>query len=288
MSRAVVLLVSAALLSPVAASAAPDLQEDPISLDLASADLREVLRSFELMSESRLKLDPAVDGEVTVRLSKVTWRTALSAVCETAGCDWRLTGASPRLLEVRPRSSGRSPEGLDAPLRLKLDDLPAADVLTALAVQAGRSIDLEGEFTSPMSLTLDGVSVETALDALCEALACDWSLSRDDARLVVRHAPLAVPTGRAAPEISSALRDKLRRSLDMSLAGAPLRAVLQSFGQVLDVPVVIEDGVEGSVTVELSQVPCETALNTLCAAHGCRWGLATEGAQPRLRFDRSP
>lgn len=283
MNRTLPLLLWTLTLLPTVALGAPDVQHEPFSIDLVSADLRDVLQSFEMMSESRLEVAPEVDGKVTVRLTEVSWPTALDAVCESAGCSWRLRGSDPRRLEVGPRASGRLPEGLDAPIRLRLDHVPARQAFTTIAAATGRELATEGDFTTPVSLTLDGVTAETALTALCEGLGCEWSLRRDETLQLRRTAPRA-SAGGAAGEISADLRDRLRRSLDLSLAGAPLGAVLQSFGQILEVPVEIEDGVEGSVTIELDGSPVAAALDAVCAANGCRWSLEGPGdSPPRLR-----
>ncbi|MCB1035622.1 MAG: hypothetical protein KDD47_17505, partial [Acidobacteria bacterium] len=212
-------LLTAALLG-AAAQAAPEEQRDPISLDLASADLRDVLRTFEHMTESPVDVDPRVEGKVTVRLEKVRWSTALDAICEGSGCTWELTTTSPRRLKIRPRSTGLVQEGLDTPVDLIADGVPASEALTAVAKATGRELSLDGDFSAPVRVLLDGVSAATALKALCESLACEWALTREGNALRVRPAPRSVPVSGEARDVSGELRERLRLSLDLSLAEA--------------------------------------------------------------------
>ncbi|MCB1035656.1 MAG: hypothetical protein KDD47_17675, partial [Acidobacteria bacterium] len=113
--------------------------------------------------------------------------------------------------------------------------------------------------------------------------ACEWALTREGNALRVRPAPRSVPVSGEARDVSGELRERLRLSLDLSLAEAPLEAVLKSFGQILEVPVEIEEGVRGSVTIELSGTPFEGALNAVCAANDCRWSLESGGVGSKLR-----
>ncbi len=57
----------------------------PISMDFQKADIRTVLRSFSVYSGKNIIASPAVEGEVTIFLEEVPWRTALNLVLRANG-----------------------------------------------------------------------------------------------------------------------------------------------------------------------------------------------------------
>jgi type IV pilus assembly protein PilQ len=57
----------------------------PISMDFQNADIRTVLRSFSVYSGKNIIASPDVEGEVTIFLEEVPWRTALNLVLRANG-----------------------------------------------------------------------------------------------------------------------------------------------------------------------------------------------------------
>lgn len=86
-----------------------------LDMSLKSADVGEVLRAFASFpifgsTATRVEIDPAVQGTVTVELRYVSWAQALDLTCEQAGCGWVLEYGDPSVLRVfpaggRPRSA---------------------------------------------------------------------------------------------------------------------------------------------------------------------------------------
>ncbi len=57
----------------------------PVSMDFQNADIRTVLRSFSVYSGKNIIASPEVEGEVTIFLEDVPWRTALNLVLRANG-----------------------------------------------------------------------------------------------------------------------------------------------------------------------------------------------------------
>lgn len=80
----IVLLLSVAVFGTgVCLSELPASQ--PISMDFQNADIRTVLRSFSVYSGKNIIASPEVEGEVTILLEDVPWRTALNLVLRANG-----------------------------------------------------------------------------------------------------------------------------------------------------------------------------------------------------------
>ena len=80
----IVLLLSVAVFGTgVCLSELPASQ--PISMDFQNADIRTVLRSFSVYSGKNIIASPEVEGEVTIYLEDVPWRTALNLVLRANG-----------------------------------------------------------------------------------------------------------------------------------------------------------------------------------------------------------
>jgi type IV pilus assembly protein PilQ len=56
-----------------------------ISLDVKDADIRDVLRIFEMLTKKNFAVDPEVKGSVTMRLEDVRWQDALDVVLRSNG-----------------------------------------------------------------------------------------------------------------------------------------------------------------------------------------------------------
>ncbi|MCH9650690.1 MAG: hypothetical protein K0U98_20835 [Deltaproteobacteria bacterium] len=274
--------------------AAPDEQRDPISIDVVGAPLADVLAGFGDMTESRLSLDPALTASITLRLDRVSWTTALDAVCESAGCNWSLVGGPPRVLKIEADPRGASEEGVGERLEVAFVDLPRAEALRLLVGTAGLEAGIEGELTGSLSMNLQGVTLGTALKALCEPVGCLWRFAKKSTPPIFvfprslgdRTEEIATADARAIELAeASGIEEKLRTPLSLSLRDAPLSAVLKSFGNILGCGVSIAPGLEASVTVELDKVPAADALDKVCLLVNCRWRFSAEG-EPTLFVEK--
>ena len=74
---------------------------EPITLTLKDADIKDVLKTFSVLTDLNIVLDPAVSGSVTVELRNVPWDQALDLILRINGLDYVLEN---NVLRVAPIS----------------------------------------------------------------------------------------------------------------------------------------------------------------------------------------
>jgi type IV pilus secretin PilQ/predicted competence protein len=72
---------------------------EPITLTLKDADIKDVLKTFSVLTELNIVLDPGVSGSVTVELRQVPWDQALDLILKINGLDYVLEN---NVLRVAP------------------------------------------------------------------------------------------------------------------------------------------------------------------------------------------
>lgn len=185
---------AAAATSPYAAL------DERIDLDLEDATAEQVLTVFAQIFQAELKLDPGVEGEVTITLFNVTARTVLNAVCEGLGCRWRLVlEGKPRLIvePERPPSS-RDDESAaagtpltDRPVTLEIDGTPAVDVLLAITKLYGLRMQIDAGLEGTVTASLRDRPLREALDEICQQVACRWAVLTQADPQFLRITPLS-------------------------------------------------------------------------------------------------
>ncbi|HUP66487.1 MAG TPA: type IV pilus secretin PilQ [Thermoanaerobaculia bacterium] len=65
---------------------------DPISLELTSADIKDVLRTFAELTGLNIAIDPNVAGQVTVSFDQVPWDQALELILRQNGLTYTISG----------------------------------------------------------------------------------------------------------------------------------------------------------------------------------------------------
>ena len=174
-------------------------------------------------------------------------------------------------LSVAPLAADDQP-GLDKSLDLDLAGAAAADVLSSMASVLGAELELDPAVRGDVVIKLKQVSARTTLDALCDMLDCAWDLDGD--RLVVK--------SRAAAKEAEARRGDLDTPVALSLAGASVRHVLESFAGIGGWKL---DYGEPEITIELQDVPVREALTEVCVQAGCVWTLDAVGDGGVLRIE---
>jgi type IV pilus assembly protein PilQ len=74
----------------VIADATPRYTGEPISLSLKDADIRDVLRTFAVLTRLNIVVDPAVRGSVTVELHDVPWDQAFELILTLNGLGYQM------------------------------------------------------------------------------------------------------------------------------------------------------------------------------------------------------
>jgi type IV pilus assembly protein PilQ len=64
---------------------------EPITLSLKDADLRDVFKTFAVLTEINIVVDPSVRGKLTLELHDVPWDQAFELILHLNGLDYHLT-----------------------------------------------------------------------------------------------------------------------------------------------------------------------------------------------------
>lgn len=126
--------------------------------------------------------------ELTLRLENVTARTALQAACESLGCRWSVDD---RGLSVSYPPRAEPPEDfLSSPVTISLADAELGRVLGGLANLSGLALEMDEALAGrQVTLEVHDRAFGEAMDELCAAVACSWSVEERDGRTTLRLVP---------------------------------------------------------------------------------------------------
>ena len=167
-----------------------------ISLELHDAVPQKVFETFGKLLASpgkgsppgpvvHVKVEPGIEGKVTICLRDVTVRTTLRAICESLECSltWRRDGDN-YLLVVSPDKSGAAgeapaherPASLDQPVDLNLQGAKLTSVLRTVGGITNRKVLIDEALDDRVvSLTVKETPVREVLDRLCSQAGCTWA-----------------------------------------------------------------------------------------------------------------
>jgi type IV pilus assembly protein PilQ len=104
---------------------------EPITLTLKDADIKDVLKTFSVLTDLNIVLDPAVSGSVTVELREVPWDQALDLILKINGLDYVLEN---NVLRVAPTAKLASEKAARASFELEAEKAkPLKTVLKPLS-----------------------------------------------------------------------------------------------------------------------------------------------------------
>ncbi len=81
---------------------------EPITLTLKDADVKDVLKTFSVLTELNIVLDPSVSGSVTVELRDVPWDQALDLILKINGLDYVLENNVLRVAPINKLAAEKS------------------------------------------------------------------------------------------------------------------------------------------------------------------------------------
>lgn len=157
---------SAAKGGPTPAAAA----EPPLTIDFKETDIRDVLRVLAAQRGVSITYDESVRGNVTIRLTNVTFLEALQAILTTNGYTHERDGNVIRVMRAPsppPYSVQVQPDGK---LTLTADNAPVKDVVGAIVTATGLNAAVEPAIGASVSLRLRGVTPREALEGLAATL----------------------------------------------------------------------------------------------------------------------
>lgn len=119
---------------------------------------------------------------VTITLTNVRFRTALDAICDTAGCAWQLEGST---LKVAATGGPQVAHSLPPTVSVALEEVSVRDVFRAIGAAINVPVTIEGNVERPpVTLKFTNASTTAVLDYVCKIAGCTWEF--DGASLRVR------------------------------------------------------------------------------------------------------
>jgi type II secretory pathway component GspD/PulD (secretin) len=179
-------LACALLWSPVsparALEAAPPL-DTPIDLKVTQANAKEVFQTFGQILSAEAEIDPALAGRtLSIQLERVRVRTALTAACDSVGCEWSFIEGKPGKLSVRAaaapaaKPADKKKSGLDDRIDIRVKQAKIAEVLRTAGQILSVDVSLDPKVAGEIDLDLTGVAVREVLTRICAQAGCRWSL----------------------------------------------------------------------------------------------------------------
>ncbi len=205
-----ILALTLALLSFAGqAFAQKDLARERVSLQFKDTPIAQIFPALAKSLGYELTLDSQLHALITLQVENVTAQTALNAICESAGCRWRL--ADKRLIvEARtdvlmtiddrgkrpPGISGRSGSGAFFAFNVhSLDEILPVDItwspvslglaFAILAENMNAGVDLAPSLTGrKIAVSIRNASMRQAFNAICEVGSCRWEFVEKPKRIV--------------------------------------------------------------------------------------------------------
>lgn len=199
--RMMIALLGAAMccLAGGAAAEAQQATDDPhldtrVSIRYENASAMEVLSALARAGNAtQIRVPDKIERllPVTVTLTNVTLRTALDAVCENAGCRWRVvrSDAAPGqyVLAVDVASPDDPVTSIPKKVSLAMSKAPLLSVFRALAASIKVSLIVETDLpeSGVSTWSLQDADLTGVLKLLCEIGNCSWQLNEKNRTLRV-------------------------------------------------------------------------------------------------------
>jgi type II secretory pathway component GspD/PulD (secretin) len=165
--------------------------DERIDMTLKKAAPADLFGTFAKMLNAEAVVDPAVREPVSIELHNVRARTLLDTICESIGCRWSLEPGNPPKLRVTAAPSAGSSAPVKvatdgAPIDLRVTDADAREVLKTFGEIVGAKPVIDPAIQGKVSFNLENTPWNKALDTVCQAAGCEWSLDGGVLRVTPR------------------------------------------------------------------------------------------------------
>ncbi len=172
-------------------------------------------------------------------------------------------------------------EVLKRRISLDVKDQAPEVVFRLLGDSIDATVDVQGAFPRPITITLEDVTLRTTLDAICESVGCRWRVLEamtepGRPQLIVTPLPDA-PRKEERVELDTVVVLKFRDAR----ASEVLFAIASIARLRLEVPPEIDTSI--LVTIEVLNQPLRLGLDAVCERLSCSWDVL-EGEKPVLRI----
>jgi type II secretory pathway component GspD/PulD (secretin) len=174
------------LTAPGTARADGDTLDRRVDVALTDADPQQAFEGLAKMVNLSAAIEPGLAGKVTVRLNNVRLRTVLDAVCESLGCRWDVAAGGKLHILPLPEPPGRKATALDEPIDLKVTGADLRQVLQTFGQIMSAETEIDPRLVGKVTFALDNVPVREALNQVCAAGGCTWTLVDGKLRFVAK------------------------------------------------------------------------------------------------------
>ncbi len=151
------------------------------------------------------------------------------------------------------------------PLQLYLKQTEARDAFNLLSKASGQNMVLNNQLNGQVSLKLQDVSFEDALNALCLALGATYEKTGNVYVISQPSEEKPMPFLPSNPGVASSNSDPGKRLVNINVKNGDLGTVLQQLANQAGVEIIIFGRVTGQVTMRLQSMAFEDALKTILA-----------------------
>ncbi len=183
MKRIALVVLAALALGPTAQAVGPNL-DLVISVDFNEATPKEAAAHIARLLTVDYSIDPRVTTRITLRAPTIRAKTALDALCESAGCRWSFgEGWALSFVPSAPAPVQRtvSVAKLYAPIDFTLKGAEIKDVLRALSMLTGVPLTVDPEVTGIIDIEVKHTTPAEVLNQACRKAQCHWELNTTDA-----------------------------------------------------------------------------------------------------------
>lgn len=169
-------------------------------------------------------------------------------------------------------------------VQLLFKEVPIAEVLPALAKSLGYELQLDPSLRAPVTIEVENVTAETALNAICESIGCRWR--REGNRLVVeartdiltrfRERPKGEAYRRAGGNLMNYGVNGLDDELPFDITWSPvdLSVAVYMLARMTNAEVDLAPALKNrKLAVSFKGESLRKAFDAVCAVAGCRWQL---------------
>ncbi len=155
----------------------------------------------------------------------------------------------------------------DELIDLDLKSAPLAQTLQSFAQISGSQLDFDATGSDPaVNGTVTAAFKATPWRQVLGSICLDHALNCE----ILSGEPPVLRVRSTASATGAAAQPGYAEGIDMSLKKADLRETLQVFGVIAGREVIVDEGVTGTVTIELKAAPWTVVLEEICNLSGCR------------------
>lgn len=150
---------------------------DPATLDFKDADLLDLFRLFADMTGLNVVVHPGVRGKVTFTDQHAPWDSMLDRILAANGLAYQV---NENVLQIAPPEQLPPPRRFSGkPIDVELANRDLKEALTEIAAAGGATVVLDPVIAGRVTLKLNEVRWDQAVDVLVSVNGLDWSREGD-------------------------------------------------------------------------------------------------------------